>query len=379
MASIAKRTYTTSDGKERTRYQARYRADGREYMKNFTRKAEAQTWLDKATAAIQAGTHINPKHAKMTVAAWADFWIEGYRVNRASTVRQAEMHLAKIKAQFGSQKLGSVTPTQVKNWTAKLQTDGLSASYIYALHGRLSQLYSDAIHDGVVAKSPCSRRTSPPAGEQVAYVATTEQVWALHDAMPEHLRGTILLGAFAGLRAAEVCGLRVSDVDYMQGIVTPAKQYPAVALKTKASRTPVPIPADMALELSAHVAAARAEGPLFMNEWRDQLSPRTMERAFRAARATVIAAEVEAGVPVTSRLHESFRFHDLRHYFASYLIVSGLDIKTVQACMRHASAKTTLDTYGHLWPDSGDTTRAAVGAAFTARPARRSNCKLRAV
>ncbi|XGU20535.1 hypothetical protein ACETU7_07615 [Rhodococcus sp. 3Y1] len=42
----------------------------------------------------------------------------------------------------------------------------------------------------------------------------------------------------------------------------------------------------------------------------------------------------------------------MRHYLASLLIASGADIKTVQARLRHASAKTTLDTYGHMWPDA---------------------------
>src|SRR4029450_3179579 len=37
------------------------------------------------------------------------------------------------------------------------------------------------------ATSPCSRRTSPGAGGQRPYVATTEQIWALHDAFPTHL------------------------------------------------------------------------------------------------------------------------------------------------------------------------------------------------
>ena len=50
-------------------------------------------------------------------------------------------------------------------------------------------------------------------------------------------------------------------------------------------------------------------------------------------------------------LPEKFRFQDLRHYFASRLSGSGLDVKAVQARMRHASAETTLDTYAHLWPD----------------------------
>jgi integrase len=49
------------------------------------------------------------------------------------------------------------------------------------------------------------------------------------------------------------------------------------------------------------------------------------------------------------------------------LIASGADVKVVQARLRHASAKTTLDTYGHLWPDSDDSTRAAIDAALEVR------------
>ena len=62
-----------------------------------------------------------------------------------------------------------------------------------------------------------------------------------------------------------------------------------------------------------------------------------------------------------------FRFHDLRHYYASMLIASGADVKVVQTRVRHASGKTTLDTYAHLWPDSDDSTRAAIDNAMTAR------------
>jgi integrase len=67
------------------------------------------------------------------------------------------------------------------------------------------------------------------------------------------------------------------------------------------------------------------------------------------------------------RLPDGFRFHDLRHYLASLLIASGADVKVVQARLRHASAKTTLDTYGQLWPDADESTRAAISAVLTAR------------
>jgi integrase len=80
-----------------------------------------------------------------------------------------------------------------------------------------------------------------------------------------------------------------------------------------------------------------------------------LERHVRAARARF------------ARLPEGFRFHDLRHYFALLLIASGTDVKVVQARPRHASARTTLDTYDHLWPEHDDSTRAAIAAVMTAR------------
>ena len=95
------------------------------------------------------------------------------------------------------------------------------------------------VHDGVLGRSPASRRTAPRTGSQRPYVATTAQIWALHDAMDERYRAGLLLAAFAGLRLAEVCGLRVTDVDFMRGIVHPVVQYPAEELKTETSRRAV--------------------------------------------------------------------------------------------------------------------------------------------
>ncbi len=43
-------------------------------------------------------------------------------------------------------------------------------------------------------------------------------------------------------------------------------------------------------------------------------------------------------------------FHDLRHTHASLLIREGLHPKVIQERMGHASIRTTLDIYGHLFP-----------------------------
>ena len=46
---------------------------------------------------------------------------------------------------------------------------------------------------------------------------------------------------------------------------------------------------------------------------------------------------------------------------------SGDGVKVVHHRLGHGSAKTTLDTYGHLWPDADESARAAVGAVLAAR------------
>lgn len=347
MASIQKRP----DG----RWRARYRDEvGKEHAKHFPRKIDAQRWLDEVAASVVSGTYVDPKTALTTVQEWSVIWLKGYENNRPSTVRQARTHLKRINEAFGHRALKSVRPSEVKAWTAKLSNEGLADSTIYALHSRMGQLFSDAVHDGLLPKSPLSRRTAPKAGEQRPYVATTGQVWALHDAMPEGLQPAVLLAAFAGLRVAEAVVLRVSDVDFMRGIISPAIQYPGVELKTKESRTPIPIPQNLCLELSVNHTRWGSE-TLVTNAWGRGISPHRLEHYFREARATV------------KDLPEGFRFHDLRHYFASLLIAQGLDVKVVQKSLRHSSAKTTLDTYGHMWPDKEESARAAVAQVLVER------------
>lgn len=338
------------------RYRARYRREkgGKQFSKGFATKRDAKAWLQAKASEIHSGTWVDPSRERTTVGEWCDLWLKGYSSRKASTYRQAETHVKIIKATFDDVALRDVKPSDVNAWVASMQRDGRAASYVYATYRRLAQIMGDAVHDGLLHKSPCSRRTAPPQGDQRPYVATSDQVWAIHDAFPAHLRAAVLLAAFAGLRLAECAGLRASDVDFMRGVVTPSVQYPAEPLKTDFSRTPIPIPNDLALMLARAVENGAGEY-VVTSEIGRQSSPWAIERAMRAARTSI------------EDLPDGFRFHDLRHYYASLLIAAGLDVKVVQARMRHKNATTTLNVYGHLWPDKDETARSAVAAAMAER------------
>jgi integrase len=350
MGSIARR----ADRKRQWR--ARYRDEGgTEHSKSFTRRIDAQRWLAEEEAKLTTGMWTSPKTARTTVAEWADEWLTGFQ-GRPSTRVAAAAQVKRIKAEFGHLTLKQVRSSQVKTWMVKLRAEGLSAGYISNLHGRLAQLFTDAVEDGLIPKSPCSKRTAPKGAPRRAFVATTKQVWALHDVMPPYLRAAVLLGAFAGLRAGEACGLRPGDVDFAARMIRPAVQWPAEPLKTEIAHTAIPVPQSLLDDLLAHMARWPGETVLVSRSG-GQLPKWTLERAIVTARAAV------PGLP------EDFRFHDLRHYFASMLIHSGMDVITVQARVRHEDAATTLRVYGHLFPGRDDPTRDAIDAVFRAHAA----------
>jgi integrase len=344
----------------RKQWRARYRDEGgAQHSKSFERKIDAQRWLSGEEAKLHAGTWTSPKTARTTVGDWADEWLTGFQ-GRPSTKLAAAAQVKRIKAEFGHLTLKQVRSSQVKTWMVKLRAEGLSAGYISNLHGRLAQLFTDAVEDGLIPKSPCSKRTAPAGAPRRAFVATTKQVWALHDAMPPYLRAAVLLGAFAGLRAGEACGLRPRDVDFAARMIRPVVQWPCEPLKTEIAGTAIPVPQSLLDDLLAHMAQHPGETVLTSRSG-GQLAKWTLERAVASARGRV------PGLP------EDFRFHDLRHYFASMLISSGMDVITVQARVRHEDAGTTLRVYGHLFPGRDDSTRAAIDAVFrdharTARP-----------
>ena len=43
-------------------------------------------------------------------------------------------------------------------------------------------------------------------------------------------------------------------------------------------------------------------------------------------------------------------FHEARHTYASLMIASGANAKTISTMMGHSSITITLDLYGHLFP-----------------------------
>ena len=131
--------------------------------------------------------------------------------------------------------------------------------------------------------------------------------------------------------------------------------------ESKLAKEDIPVPVELCNLIAGDMLTGQTH--VLRNEWGKAVSPWVIQRKFRLAVDAVAEDESVATLP------DGFRYHDLRHHFASLLIHAGLSVKEVQARLRHGSAKTTLDTYAHLWPDTEEAARSAVREAIGNRAA----------
>jgi integrase len=137
----------------------------------------------------------------------------------------------------------------------------------------------------------------------------------------------VVLALHTGARQGELLQLRWEDLDLERGLI-----YFNRTKNRKLKTVPMNRPVREAIEwLSNH----RYGEHLFMWPWGEEIGRTTVYDAFKKACQT-------AGV-------EGFRFHDLRHTAASYLVMSGVDLPTVKELLGHREIEMTL-RYSHLAP-----------------------------
>src|SRR5207245_4601289 len=158
---------------------------------------------------------------------------------------------------------------------------------------------------------------------KVPVVLSPEEVARLLDAAPGvKYRAALSVAYGAGLRAAEVVSLKVSDIDSKRMLIRVEQG------KGRKDRNVMLSPHLLDL-LRSWWKAARPQGWLFPG--RDPVQPMTTRQLNRACHAAAQMAEIDKRVSL----------HTLRHSFATHLLEQNVDVRVIQVLLGHAKLDTT--------------------------------------
>jgi integrase/recombinase XerC len=265
------------------------------------------------------------------------------------TVRNYRQSLLEFKAGVADKSWWDLAPADFRNYLYRLARGGkLGPVSIRLRFAALRTFFRHAVRDGRVRVNPVADLTLPKLPRRLPVFLNRDQVAALLDAPRQMwdagkrkkaqggkrgagkagqnwqmLRDTAWLELFysAGLRLAELAGLKRHDVDLRQGIVR------VLGKGHKERLCPLGDPALRALQAYLD-ACPFEESALFVSERGTPLHPRTIQLALKKYLAV-------AG------LDAKLTPHKLRHTFATHLLDRGADLRSVQELLGHSQLTTT--------------------------------------
>jgi len=320
-----------------------------------------------------------------------------------NTLRKGE-YLAKSLCKYlGDIKLREIDTLTIQAALAELGEDGKSPGAVAESYRMLKQIISMALSQDLITRNPCNKIKTPKAKrpqisflnnkEISRFVKAIEKEEARADILEKTHRSTLprkdhrfatnkvramflrsctaatRLILATGVRRGEGLGIIWEHIDFESMTLRITQQMTIDGIrspKTDQAKRTISISIDTAerLKILKNQQAEFLFGfgikqgqdtPVFINERGEFIDPSNFSRWWRA----FCKANGFTGL----------KLHNLRHTQATLLIANGVDIKTVQARLGHATAAITLDLYSGVIPSKDREAADLIGSIIYAKPA----------
>jgi hypothetical protein len=175
-------------------WRARYRdAAGREHARHFDRKVDAQRWLDSVTAAVETGSYVDPRAGRITVAEWAERWLQGQAHLKPTTWARYRGILDRhVLPHWAAVQLVAVSHSDVQAWVAQQRASGAAPATVRKHFRVLSLVLELAVRDGRLPRNPCHGVNLPRPDQARRRYLTHAQVHRLAEEACRPRSGTRL-------------------------------------------------------------------------------------------------------------------------------------------------------------------------------------------
>lgn len=365
-------------------------ANGKQLKKKvtFDSEKEAKKFARDLEQEIEERKYTNMDNTRAS--AWFDNWLELNKNSLSpSTYISYKMYVeAHFKPAFGSFKLGQIKELHIKKYINDKLTD-LSSTTVRKHILVLRKMLYDALKQ----KSPCTDIEVPKAEKYKPYVLSEKEFEQIHNA----IKGTrdepiVLLAAWCGLRLGEIFGLKWDDVNWEKGLIR-IDENMAISENGYIDKKPksdnglrnVVVPQDLMTLLKSYrleqatpdtVKKGKVpESKKSLRKWTRVLlkkyGSKTIEEIpeelkenflaeFREIQSRIFLMRPDSystyfGELIDEKKLPPIRFHDLRHYHASWLYKRGIpdqyaaqrlghDIKVLKGIYQHLEVDVKTET-----------------------------------
>jgi integrase len=347
----------------------------RTFKGNRTAAGEA---LAKLQTEVEEGKF---DHTKATVGELLDKWLEQLetvRQRRPSTLLGYKRKIEHdIRPALGSIALAKLDAADLDDLYGDQLTRGLSNATVHQMHAIVSAACHQAVKWGWITANPAENATPPAVRNPRMTVPSREEIAKLYTAARELdpvLGMAVALAVMLGARRGEICALRRSDVDLVNGRVSISRSLTVADGETHIGDTKTHSASKIALDDEGIGLA------VFRDWWEYQSNLSKRADSPLVADPYLLSYNANAGRPVSPDTisHRfaavakaqgvSCHFHSLRHWSVTEQLAAGIDVPTVSRRHSHASAKMTLDRYAEALPERD---RAAAGVTARALPSGR--------
>lgn len=339
----------------------------------FATRRDAEKWFDKKKTQLERGfTGIDEK---ATVESYLKHWLSNASVG-AGTLRMYESYARRfIYPALGKSRLCDLKPSHLegakREWARRHRKGAEKAPIVSSKSVRhawtvLAVALNRAKKQQIITFNPCEYVDAPRVErrEMRSLDASTAAAYIQTFSNDPDMGATIVLAIGSGLRRGELLALRWSDVDLEGATLRVNRALECVALvdpddpekrtpqlrfkepKTAGSRRLIHLPAFAVERLRQHrreqkdrfdvLGIWRTNESLVFDHVGEPWNPNTFGTEFaRRARRLKLPR---------------VRLHDLRHSYATLMLESGVDLKTVSQALGHATIRITADTYAHVTP-----------------------------
>lgn len=336
------------------------------------------TALQKRKISIEAVTRVHqakqPFETLLQSTGWptiekatADYlrWMENQTDRSAGTIQSARLRLGHAANHFGKDKtLDSISHEEIEDWKMKLIEGGVTSWTAELQLMRLRALYTWLAdrerQNAQREKRPERTLYVPIAAEIMQTKSTPRQRFLLQPeaerviaATPDSLLFPVCCGLLEGLRLDEVCHLRPPPLDLnfdvAGGVIIVQEMELGDEKKWRPKskkRREVPMAAQLVSIAKRHLELYASANWMCPHP---RLENRPLDKNILGAQFTRIVED--AGLVTGARDPMGVTFHTLRHTFASWLVMAGVDLWTVAQLLGHSGIKLVEQTYGHLSPN----------------------------